>query len=74
MLCIENQQVNLEAFHGTIKNNIQSFIIDSSLAINNACVVYDDRLVIGTVNNTNDERILGAGPLTKYSRLYRTQW
>ncbi|XP_019853392.1 PREDICTED: cilia- and flagella-associated protein 61-like isoform X1 [Amphimedon queenslandica] len=58
MFCIENQQVNLEAFH----------------AINNACVVYDDRLVIGTANNTNDKKILGAGPLTKYSRLYRTQW
>ncbi|KAM6355899.1 LOW QUALITY PROTEIN: cilia- and flagella-associated protein 61 [Podargus strigoides] len=39
-------------------------------AINDACLVFDGRLVINTEFCTNDIRIRAAGPLTKYSRRY----
>ncbi|XP_030303596.1 cilia- and flagella-associated protein 61 [Calypte anna] len=39
-------------------------------AINDACLVFDGRLVIDTEFHTNDVSIRAAGPLTKYSRRY----
>ncbi|XP_042645319.1 cilia- and flagella-associated protein 61 [Tyto alba] len=39
-------------------------------AINDACLVFDGRLVIDTEFCTNDASIRAAGPLTKYSRRY----
>ena len=40
-------------------------------ALNDSCLVFDNRLVISTDHSTNDPHILAAGPLTKYSRQYR---
>ncbi|NXU47957.1 CFA61 protein, partial [Turnix velox] len=39
-------------------------------AINDACLVFDGRLVIDSEFRTNDASIRAAGPLTKYSRRY----
>ncbi|XP_021247902.1 cilia- and flagella-associated protein 61 isoform X5 [Numida meleagris] len=39
-------------------------------AINDACLVFDGKLVIDTEFHTNDVSIRAAGPLTKYSRKY----
>ncbi|XP_064001773.1 cilia- and flagella-associated protein 61 isoform X2 [Pogoniulus pusillus] len=39
-------------------------------AINDACLVFDGRLVIDSEFRTNDGSIRAAGPLTKYSRRY----
>ncbi|NXS60403.1 CFA61 protein, partial [Brachypteracias leptosomus] len=39
-------------------------------AINDACLVFDGRLVIDTKFCTNDASIRAAGPLTKFSRRY----
>ncbi|XP_075719086.1 cilia- and flagella-associated protein 61 isoform X2 [Rhinoderma darwinii] len=48
---------------------------DAFEAINNACLVYDGKLVIDTTFHTNDSSIRAAGPLTKYSnRYYVNQW
>ncbi|XP_034017806.1 cilia- and flagella-associated protein 61 [Thalassophryne amazonica] len=48
---------------------------DAFKSINEAFLVYDGRLVIDTMFNTNDPAIFGAGPLTKFSRRYRApEW
>ncbi|XP_068088540.1 cilia- and flagella-associated protein 61 isoform X2 [Hyperolius riggenbachi] len=48
---------------------------DAFKAINDACLVYDGRLVIDTAFHTNDVSIRAAGPLTKYSsRYYADEW
>uniref|UniRef100_A0A8C8S1I2 Cilia and flagella associated protein 61 n=1 Tax=Pelusios castaneus TaxID=367368 RepID=A0A8C8S1I2_9SAUR len=39
-------------------------------AINDACLVYDGRLVIDNNFHTNDVTIRAAGPLTKFSNIY----
>ncbi|NWU24699.1 CFA61 protein, partial [Dyaphorophyia castanea] len=39
-------------------------------AINDACLVFDGRLVIDATFHTNDVSIRAAGPLTKFSRRY----
>jgi hypothetical protein len=39
-------------------------------AVNDACLVFDGRLVVSNQFQTNDERIYGAGPFTKFSRKY----
>uniref|UniRef100_A0A8C6XLX7 L-amino-acid oxidase n=1 Tax=Naja naja TaxID=35670 RepID=A0A8C6XLX7_NAJNA len=39
-------------------------------AVNDACLVYDGRLVIDTNFHTNDASIRAAGPLTKFSNIY----
>ncbi|CAM4540638.1 unnamed protein product [Lepidochelys olivacea] len=39
-------------------------------AINDACLVYDGRLVIDANFHTNDVSIRAAGPLTKFSNIY----
>uniref|UniRef100_A0A8B9SD52 Cilia and flagella associated protein 61 n=1 Tax=Apteryx owenii TaxID=8824 RepID=A0A8B9SD52_APTOW len=44
-------------------------------AINDACLVYDGRLVIDTNFQTNDNSIRAAGPLTKFSnRYFANEW
>ncbi|EQB77020.1 hypothetical protein CB1_000139003 [Camelus ferus] len=44
-------------------------------AFNDACLVYDGRLVIDTNFHTNDIAIRAAGPLTKFSnRYYSNEW
>ncbi|XP_025915985.1 cilia- and flagella-associated protein 61 [Apteryx rowi] len=44
-------------------------------AINDACLVYDGRLVIDTNFQTNDDSIRAAGPLTKFSnRYFANEW
>ncbi len=44
-------------------------------AINDACLVYDGRLVIDASFHTNDIAIRAAGPLTKFQRSYHAdQW
>lgn len=40
------------------------------VAMNDACLVYDGRLVIDTQFHTNDLCVRAAGPLTKYQRKY----
>uniref|UniRef100_A0A8C0YSC1 Cilia and flagella associated protein 61 n=1 Tax=Cyprinus carpio carpio TaxID=630221 RepID=A0A8C0YSC1_CYPCA len=48
---------------------------DAFKAINDACLVFDGRLVIDSSFHTNDPSIYAAGPLTKYSRRYHAdQW
>eukprot|EP00050_Salpingoeca_kvevrii_P000101 m.141701 g.141701 ORF g.141701 m.141701 type:complete len:252 (+) comp10025_c0_seq1:232-987(+) len=39
-------------------------------AVNDACLVFDGRLVINNHLETNDKHILAAGPFTKYSRKF----
>uniref|UniRef100_A0A8D2J8T6 L-amino-acid oxidase n=1 Tax=Varanus komodoensis TaxID=61221 RepID=A0A8D2J8T6_VARKO len=43
---------------------------DTFKAVNDACLVYDGRLVIDTNFHTNDVAIRAAGPLTKFSNIY----
>lgn len=44
-------------------------------AVNNACLVYDGKLVIDASFHTNDVAIRAAGPLTKFQRRYHAdQW
>ena len=46
-----------------------------SSAVNDACLVFDKRLVIDRDHLTNDPHILAAGPMTKFSRSYHSdQW
>ncbi|CAM4687298.1 unnamed protein product [Leuciscus chuanchicus] len=48
---------------------------DAFKAVNDACLVFDGRLVVDTTFHTNDPSIYAAGPLTKYSRRYHAdQW
>uniref|UniRef100_A0A674BYQ7 Cilia and flagella associated protein 61 n=1 Tax=Salmo trutta TaxID=8032 RepID=A0A674BYQ7_SALTR len=48
---------------------------DAFKTINDACLVYDGRLVIDTTFHTNDSTIRAAGPLTKFARRYHAdQW
>lgn len=44
-------------------------------AVNDACLVFDGRLVIDASFHTNDVSIRGAGPVTKFQRSYHAeQW
>ncbi|KAL8194298.1 UNVERIFIED_CONTAM: Cilia- and flagella-associated protein 61 [Gekko kuhli] len=43
---------------------------DTFKAVNDACLVYDGKLVIDTNFHTNDMAIRAAGPLTKFSNIY----
>ncbi|XP_063079236.1 cilia- and flagella-associated protein 61 [Engraulis encrasicolus] len=48
---------------------------DAFKTINDACLVYDGRLVIDTTFHTNDCSVRAAGPLTKFGRRYHAdQW
>ena len=53
----------------------QSVDYEAYRAINDACLVYDGRLVIDTAFHTNDIAIRAAGPVTKYKRSYHAdEW
>ncbi|XP_019642271.1 PREDICTED: cilia- and flagella-associated protein 61-like [Branchiostoma belcheri] len=43
---------------------------DAFKAVNDACLVYDGKLVIDSTFHTNDSCIRAAGPLTKFARRY----
>ncbi|KAJ8275016.1 hypothetical protein COCON_G00096410 [Conger conger] len=43
---------------------------DAFRAVNDACLVYDGRLVIDAAFHTNDPAVRGAGPLTKFASSY----
>lgn len=58
VFCLETREVDKKAFK----------------AINDSCLVYDNRVVIDSQHFTNDTHILAMGSVTKYSRRYRTQW
>ena len=58
VVCLHHKQVDQSAFR----------------AINHACLVFDCRLVVDTLFHTNDPDIFAAGPLTKYSRRYHSEW
>ncbi len=49
-----------------------TFIIRPTPAINDACLVFDGRLVLDANFHTNDVAIRGAGPLTKFQRIYHS--
>jgi hypothetical protein len=60
----------LDRFHCT--DNINILCIT---AINDACLVYDGKLVIDAAFHTNDVSIRGAGTITKFQRKYHAdQW
>ena len=42
-------------------------------AINDACLVFDGRLVIDAKFHTNDVAIRGVGPITKFQRSYHAE-
>ncbi|XP_052270971.1 cilia- and flagella-associated protein 61-like [Dreissena polymorpha] len=46
---------------------------DAFKAINDACLVYDGKLVIDAYFHTNDVCIRGAGPITKFQRKYHAE-
>lgn len=46
---------------------------DAFRAINDACLVFDGRLVVDSGFHTNDPSIYAAGPMTKYSRRYHAE-
>ena len=58
VVCLHDKQVDPSAFQ----------------AVNHACLVFDQRLVVDTLFHTNDPDIFAAGPLTKYSRRYHSEW
>lgn len=44
-------------------------------AVNDACLVFDGRLVVEARCHTNDPCIRAAGPVTKFQRVYHAdQW
>lgn len=58
VICLHNKQVDPSAFR----------------AMNHAYLVFDHKLVVDTLFHTNDPNIFAAGPLTKYSRRYHSEW
>ena len=49
--------------------------VSTTTAVNDAYLVFDAHLVISTSHSTNDPLIFAAGPLTKFSRKYKTdEW
>ncbi|XP_065899995.1 cilia- and flagella-associated protein 61-like isoform X2 [Dysidea avara] len=58
VVCLHQKHVDPQAFR----------------AMNHACLVFDNRLVVDTCYHTNDPNIFAAGPVTKYSRRYHTEW
>jgi hypothetical protein len=59
LVCMEGREVSRQVF----------------TALNDACLVFDERLVVEAGHQTNDPAILTAGPLTKFSRHFHAdQW
>lgn len=65
-------RLECSAFFSFYKKNVD---YETFKAFNDACLVYDGRLVIDTTFHTNDIAIRAAGPLTKFSnRYYSNEW
>uniref|UniRef100_A0A670Y9B6 L-amino-acid oxidase n=1 Tax=Pseudonaja textilis TaxID=8673 RepID=A0A670Y9B6_PSETE len=60
-------QLQCSAFFNFTKRRVD---YETFKAVNDACLVYDGRLVIDTNFHTNDVSIRAAGPLTKFSNIY----
>uniref|UniRef100_G1KE13 L-amino-acid oxidase n=1 Tax=Anolis carolinensis TaxID=28377 RepID=G1KE13_ANOCA len=60
-------KLQCSAFFNFTNKNVD---YDAFKAVNDACLVYDGRLVIDTNFHTNDVAIRAAGPLTKFSNIY----
>uniref|UniRef100_UPI00398F1531 cilia- and flagella-associated protein 61 n=1 Tax=Pristiophorus japonicus TaxID=55135 RepID=UPI00398F1531 len=68
----EPLSIRCSAFFNFDKKKVD---LDAFNAINNACLVFDGKLVIDSTFRTNDVAIRAAGPLTKFSRrYYADQW
>ena len=48
----------------------KSVDLDTFCAVNDACLVFDGRLVIDAAFHTNDICVRAAGPLSKFQRRY----
>ncbi|XP_051000889.1 cilia- and flagella-associated protein 61 [Acomys russatus] len=65
-------RLECEAFFSFYKKNVD---YETFKAFNDACLVYDGRLVIDTTFHTNDIAVRAAGSLTKFSnRYYANEW
>lgn len=65
-------RLDCSAFFSFYKKNVD---YETFKAFNDACLVYDGRLVIDTTFHTNDIAIRAAGSLTKFSnRYYSNEW
>ncbi|XP_031227985.1 cilia- and flagella-associated protein 61 isoform X2 [Mastomys coucha] len=65
-------RLECSAFFSFYKKNVD---YETFKAFNDACLVYDGRLVIDTTFHTNDIAIRAAGSLTKFSnRYYSNEW
>ncbi|XP_040602370.1 cilia- and flagella-associated protein 61 isoform X3 [Mesocricetus auratus] len=65
-------RLECSAFFSFYKKNVD---YETFKAFNDACLVYDGRLVIDTTFHTNDIAIRAAGSLTKFSnRYYSDEW
>ncbi|XP_028928234.1 cilia- and flagella-associated protein 61 isoform X2 [Ornithorhynchus anatinus] len=65
-------KIQCSAFISFYEKNVD---FETFKALNDACLVYDGRLVIDTNFHTNDVTIRAAGPLTKFSsRYYANEW
>lgn len=72
---VDRKHVDMQAFKGISHNAEFPPNTLISPAMNDACLVFDKRLVITHDHATNDPLIYAAGPLTKFSRRYRAdQW
>ncbi|XP_064599733.1 cilia- and flagella-associated protein 61-like [Liolophura sinensis] len=68
----EPLRLDCGAFFAYYKKGVD---VEAFRAINDACLVFDGKLVIDTGFHTNDLSIRGAGPLTKFQRRYHAdQW
>ena len=76
LIHMHNKQVDQHLFKGSSVNFFKKYIyIQHFSAMNNAYLVFDSRLVISSNHCTNDPSIFAAGPLTKFSRKYRSdEW
>ncbi|XP_025103771.1 cilia- and flagella-associated protein 61-like isoform X2 [Pomacea canaliculata] len=68
----EPLKLDCQAFFSFYKKAVD---MDAFKSMNNACLVYDGKLVIDASFHTNDVAIRAAGPLTKFQRRYHAdQW
>lgn len=77
LIYVDEKQVDTQAFRGEGCGVIIELLPLTALflAMNDACLVFDRRLVITADHATNDPLIFAAGPVTKFSRRYTAdQW